>query len=255
MTMDHVSSQSPLAGLCAHRRIDLAEPRAAVWTLLLDDPAMERGRLEALLCAEERARAARFHQEADRIRYVVARAALRLLLGAELAMDPAALSFAAGPHGKPTLIRVPDSPDLGPSPRVGFNVAHSGDRALIALSDGRDVGVDVERLAPDRANMRIAKKSFSAREYAGLGGLRPANRVAGFFRIWTRKEAVVKALGGGLTLPLDAFDVSLEPGDQDALLDARAGLIEPSHWRLMDIAMDPGYVAALCIARNVAADA
>jgi 4'-phosphopantetheinyl transferase len=174
--------------------------------LVLHALDVDAGPLARLLSADEGERAGRFAFERDRRRYVVARARLRQLLGERLGAAPESLRFVYHAHGKPALARCPGQRDLR------FNVSHCGEVAAYAFADGREVGVDIEevRALPDAD--ALAMRFFSPDERAAYLSLPRQARPRGFFNCWTRKEAFVKALGAGLSQPLDAFDVSRAPG-------------------------------------------
>ncbi|WP_051377943.1 4'-phosphopantetheinyl transferase family protein [Derxia gummosa] len=162
----------------------------------------------ALLNEAEHARLLRLRQPADRLRFLVARAALRRLLGERLGCDPRAIGFVTGAHGKPALHPATLSgagavalPPSGASGGLHFNVSHSGARALVALSTAGEVGVDVERIAPRASLGRLAAHAFHPDERAACG---EGADVAAFFAIWAGKEAVVKADGRGLSAGLTA---------------------------------------------------
>jgi 4'-phosphopantetheinyl transferase len=180
-----------------------------VWHVDLDTPAPATA-----LTADEHARAARFARPDQAQRWVASRAALRTLLGARLGLGPREVEFRHGPHGKPEV-------DGGPR----FNLSHAGAVALVALADGRDLGIDVERT--DRRSQAILR-SLTGNERAALGD-RP--RHLDLMRVWCRKEALAKATGGGLRWAPERFD-TLAPGPY-ALADLDAGR---------------GYVAALAVA-------
>jgi 4'-phosphopantetheinyl transferase len=197
--------------------------------------------LEQLLSDEERARAWRFHFARDRNLFTVTRAALRQILGACLGIAPSMVLFAAGPFGKPCL------PDGG----VRFNVSHSGSLALIAVARDREVGVDVEAVRHIEDAASIATRFFSADESRKIGALLNSSSLPrAFFECWTRKEAFIKALGEGLSHPLDTFDVTFFPDKPVALRvhgDERCG------WTLINIDPGPGYCGAL-VTENTGSD-
>lgn len=221
----------------------VAEPTAGagvtIWLvdLALSSPALTA--CDAVLSADERARADRFLRTEDRDRYRASHAALRLVLGRALGADPRNLTFAAGPNGKPEL--------AGAVREVlGFNLSHSGRLALIGLSACRPIGVDVEMIRPLPDALRIARGHFSADEAEALAAAPERERVAIFFGLWTRKEAVVKALGAGLALPLDHFSVTLPPA-APRLLRMADGL---GGWTLIDLELGPGYAATAAVAED-----
>lgn len=192
----------------------------------------DEARLQALSPAE-RARAARFRFERDRRRYLAARCALRERLAAATGQPPGALKLVAGPHGKPRL-------DAAGAPC--FNLAHSGDRALLALGGPDELGVDLELLQPVADFEPLARAHFRAEEQAALMALPEPAREAGFLRLWTRKEACLKAIGTGLSLAPSAFSVGLAPGPRVVDLAWPGGR---ARLELRDLDAGPGAVAAL----------
>lgn len=217
--------------------LDLQPDKVDVWRISLDLPPDSVKRLESALSVDESRRAARFYFPADRDRYITAHGCLRDILALYLRCEPAQLSFSTNKYGKPALI----GHDLE------FNLSHSGDFALIAVTRARKVGVDLERIRSDMAVERLASRFFSPGEVSELVALAPEQRVTGFFTCWTRKEAYIKARGLGLSLPLDSFDVSLAP-DEPAILHAtRPEQQEAAGWTLLALNVDPGYAAALAV--------
>jgi 4'-phosphopantetheinyl transferase len=207
---------------------------------LADEGEGEGGGSPAIaLSDDERQRARRFAFDRDRRRFVVARARLRKELGSRLGVLPAAVELQYGAHGKPALAgRFAEA-------ELRFNVSHCDDVVVYAFAAGREVGIDVEaiRALPDAD--AIAARFFSSRENIAYRALHPRDRPLGFFQCWTRKEAFIKALGEGLSHPLDSFDVSLAPGEPAELL--RVGPVpgDDRTWRLESLSPAPGYVAAL----------
>jgi 4'-phosphopantetheinyl transferase len=219
----------------------LGEGAVHVWRVFLDQPAECRTELRRLLSADEEVRARRFHFPRDRDRFVVCRGTLRSLLGRYLAHDPGRLRFAYGPHGKPALVT------NGATGRLRFNVSHSEGLALVAVTRGREVGVDLERVRPELDAEEIADRYFSAHEIQALRALPRPLRLKAFFHCWTRKEAYLKARGSGLALALDRFDVTLGPGDPAALLANRDDPAEARRWSLRELTPGPGFVGALAV--------
>ena len=185
----------------------------------LDAAPEEVRSLEACLSSAERRRAGRFRFERDRRRFVVARARLREELAARLGVRPERVEFAYGESGKPRLA----------NQELQFSVSHCDDVALFAFSQGAEVGVDVEAIRPVREAYAIAMQFFSPLELAGYAALAPRDRLLGFLRVWTRKEAYIKALGVGFSMALEHFDLS------------RA----PRGWRLHSFFPVPGFIASL----------
>ena len=219
----------------------LGRDEVHVWRATLDQAPSQTGIFLRTLAADERARAERFYFQSDRARFIVARGILRAILGGYLERAPESLSFCYGSRGKPAL-----SPDSSQD-AIRFNLSHSGNSALYAVTLAREVGVDLELMRPRLSAERLAERFFSPREIDTLHTL-PANlRRHAFFLAWTRKEAYIKARGEGLALPLKQFDVSLIPGEPAALLGAERDPQEVARWRLQELAPGPGYVAALAV--------
>jgi 4'-phosphopantetheinyl transferase len=175
----------------------------------------------------------------DRDRFIAGRGLLRAILGRYLGLPPERLRFYYGPQGKPALD--PDSEEDG----IQFNVSHCHDFALFAVTRGRQVGIDLERIRPLPEAGQVAERFFSAQERSVFHALPESDRQLAFFRCWTRKEAFIKAEGQGLSLPLDGFDVSLAPGQPAKLLAVKRDPEEASRWSLYDLWPAPGFVAAV----------
>src|SRR6185295_9129337 len=198
--------------------------------------------MNASLSRDEHHRAARFHFDRDRQRFLLAHASLRVILGRYLNVAPASLAFAQNEFGKPFLIN-PEAAGFH------FNLSHSEDLALVSVTREREVGVDIEFIRPSFATIDVAEHFFSVAEVYTLTGLDPDYRTQGFFNCWTRKEAYIKARGEGLSLALDSFDVSLAPDVPVALLQTRFDPSDVSRWSLHEIFPAPNYVAAIAIER------
>src|SRR5215831_10819039 len=214
------------------------QDRIDVWTWRLGASDAQLAVLISVLSGDEIARASRFVGERNREQYIVGRARLRQILASYLAVRPEAMRFSYGKHGKPLLSRYPHAPS--------FNLSHSGDLAALAVSGCGAVGIDVEQLRP--VGTEIGQRFFTANENAILARLSGRHQVETFFRCWTRKEALVKANGRGLTGGLQLFDVQL----------ARDATSHPLHigvdrpdarpkWSLYDLALDAGFVGALAV--------
>ena len=199
--------------------------------------------LLAVLSADELERAQRFHFASDRSRFVTVRSALRSLIGSYLDIPAASVDFSYGDRGKPML-----APVEGGAGGLRFNVTHSGDVALLAFARGREVGIDIEQERPLPDLTEIAARYFSTGENATLQRLAPEERLSAFFRCWVRKEAFVKATGDGLALPLDAFEVTVDPGEPARLLRVEGDSEGPRRWLLVDLDPAPGFASALVVA-------
>jgi 4'-phosphopantetheinyl transferase len=197
--------------------------------------------LRMCLSADESARAARFHFAADRDRFTAARGILRETLARYLAVGPREVEFRYDAHGKPFLRELPDTPGLS------FNLSHSRSAALLAITDGRRVGADIEYMRTDLDLERLAADTFTPNEVAAIQSLAGGARVKAFFNCWTRKEAIVKALGTGLSTDLDRFEVSVIPGESARLLRMDLDTEGKERWTLREIPVGPGYAAAVAV--------
>ena len=195
-----------------------------------------QGELE-LLDDSERARAYRFVLEKDRKRFLTSHALTRQVIGTCVDCDPASLKFEAGVNGKPFLVDRSDE--------FRFNISHSSDRLLIAVAWGQEVGIDVEKHRPLNG-LELAQRFFATGEVADLQSILEHEQHAAFFRCWTRKEAFVKAIGKGLSLPLAQFRVSVEDSASEQLLLAcefDPDLLQTV--RIVNLPSPVGYSAAL----------
>jgi 4'-phosphopantetheinyl transferase len=191
----------------------------------------------SVLDENERARAARFVFESDRSRFIAAHAWVRITLAGYLDLDPSTLRFGTGPHGKPHLVGAPID--------LRHNLSHAGDRALLAVALGHDVGVDIER---ERAIdvPGLSQRFFAPSESEAICALPEAERLQGFLRCWTRKEAFIKARGDGLAFPLSGFEVSLaDPVSPQTLTACAADPGALPGWRVAGLAAESGYTAAV----------
>jgi 4'-phosphopantetheinyl transferase len=212
-----------------------------VWRASLRPSEAILASLETHLSPDERARAARFRFPQHRTAFVAGRGVQREILARYTGLPPAALAYREGSHGKPELD--------GPAAAAGirFNVSNSGDLALYALTLRREIGVDLEVLKPMPDGMDIAKRFFSAPENEIFAALADEVRDLAFFNCWTRKEAYIKAVGEGLSMPLDRFDVAFAPGEPARILRTRGNPAEAERWTMLSLDPGPGYVGALAV--------
>lgn len=218
------------------QRVAMMDPAVEVWRAQLAVSTAESERLAVLLSRDEHARAARFQFARDRNRYIAGRGMLRVLLGSYVNAAPSDIAFASNPHGKPALADAA----LG----VHFNLAHSEDVAIFAFSRDRIVGVDIESLDCAVDHDELAQRFFSARECAELQTLPRAARGRAFLTCWTCKEAVAKAIGRGLSLPLDQLEVTVDANSPRVLHIAHADARE---WTLHPVDAGRAYVATLAV--------
>jgi 4'-phosphopantetheinyl transferase len=221
--------------------IGLPDDEVHIWYASLGHAPQLQGRLLPLLSTDERKRAERFYFEADRQRSIVVRGLLRILIGRYLDIEPEAVGFTYSEFGKPALDKVAGSLPLH------FNVSHSDDLAVWAFARSQPVGIDVERIRSMTDESRFAAQLFSLPESALLASLSGLDRVRAFFALWTAKEAFLKAIGMGLTIPLDRIVISLD-GDGSPRLVSIDGQPEPARsWHLQSLSPVPGYQVSLAI--------
>ena len=207
-----------------------------IWPVSIETPDPVVEQLRPLLDPVETDRAARFKFEHLRGAFILTRGVLRVLLGRYLHSVPQDVQFRYGSKGKPAL--------LSPG-GLQFNVSHSGGVALFAFTMDCEIGVDVEGIRPMPDMEGIAQRFFCAEETAELISLPLGQRDQGFFHCWTRKEAYIKATGEGLSEPLDAFRVTLRPGQPAGILHLGRDPAAAGLWKLHDLRVAPGYAAAL----------
>ncbi|MFO0725093.1 MAG: 4'-phosphopantetheinyl transferase superfamily protein [Myxococcota bacterium] len=213
------------------------EAQVELIELGLDREEAEVQALRTLLSEEERARADRFVFPRDQRRFTVARASLRKALAARLGTTPEALAFHYEEHGKPRL----------KGDALIFNLSHSGERAVIAISSGPRVGVDIEAARPEVDIHGLAEYTYSPAEFASFLSLPESLRRAGFFRCWTSKEAFVKTLGLGFSFPLRDFDVEVDPRRPAAILALRAPGLSRARYAIQAFADDPVHPIAVVV--------
>jgi len=216
--------------------LSLESGEVHVWRVDLERPEAVLEKFWSTLEPYEIERANRFHFEKHRRGFVVGRGFLREVVSRYLKSEAASLRFSYGAFGKPA---------LDGDSRLQFNMSHSHEVALLAITEGREVGVDVEHVRTDFASDEIARRFFSVCEVDVFNALATEDQVAAFFRCWTRKEAYIKAIGRGLSQALDAFDVTLAPGEPPALL--RASESDPARWTMRDLEVGEEYAAALMV--------
>ena len=219
----------------------LVEKEVHIWRIYLDQPLSHTRELRCVLSADERARAERFHFSKDRDRYITCHGLLRTILGRYLDRRPSELRFRFNSYGKPYL-----DGEFG-SAEVHFNLSHSGALALCAIAYRSEIGIDIECIRPDLADMQTAKRYFSAREVAALRATPVDQQPETFFTYWTCKEAYIKARGEGLSVALDQFTVSLTPEEPGGLIHAAWDSRETARWSLLRLTPQPDYAAALVV--------
>lgn len=212
--------------------LSLPAPEAPhVWFVSLSQDDAVLDVLAGHLSSDERDRADRFQFARDRRAFTVARGALRQLLAAYTGLAPERLAFTTGPHGKPSL----------EAPGPAFNLSHAGSWAVVAVAAAGRIGVDLEAIRPLEDLAGMARQVFSPDECEALAARPAGARLEAFFRLWTYKEAVIKAVGAGFSMPTTTFSVL--PGERWARLDRPVD--GQANFRLLAVPTEPGYMAAV----------
>lgn len=213
-----------------------------IWYASLDAPISRFQIFLKTLSPDERMRAERFHFDKDRKCFIASRWILRTVLGRYLGVEPKHLQFSYGKNGKPTLV------DQIYQRTIRFNLSHSNGVALFAFTLGREIGIDIEKVRDISEMTQIAERFFSMREYGLFSSLPKCKMKEAFFNCWTQKEAFIKAIGDGLALPLDSFEVSFILGKPAKLLNTHGHAKEIVHWFLQAFTPSPGYIGAFAVA-------
>lgn len=212
-----------------------------VWVASLNQPNRSLALLDKTLSIDERQRAERFFFERDRRRFIAGRGILRVILGRYLDLPPRQIQFQYSANGKPYL-SVKFHPCL-----IEFNLSHSSELALYALTCHRQIGIDIEALQPMPQAEEIAGQFFSENECTSILRLPKALRTKRFFELWTCKEAYIKALGEGLSHPLNQFEIAQISNNTKSIVDLTQSLEESRAWSITSFQPSAGYIAALAV--------
>jgi 4'-phosphopantetheinyl transferase len=215
----------------------LEDQDAHVWSAMVDSEIPNSG----LLSPDESQRASRFHFRRDKNRFVGRRCFLRRCLGRYLNSQPDSIEFAYDWRGKPRL-----SGRFAKS-ELHFNTSHSAGMALLAVSAHHSVGIDLEKILPWNDLEQLVAQCFSPRETIAFRNLSGCEATESFFRLWTRKEAWLKATGEGITESLRQIEVSFCPGERACFLDIKGSSDEAKAWALHDLSPAQGFAAALAV--------
>jgi 4'-phosphopantetheinyl transferase len=207
-----------------------------LWVARLEASENNSARAFSWLSPDEVERADRFRFDRHRSAFVLGRAVLRALLARYLRIAPEEASFTYGPKGKPALDNAGE---------LRFNVSNSGDLAAYAFTLGCEIGVDVEHRRRLLEIEGIARRFFASDEVTELMRLPDEARPEGFFNCWTRKEAYIKAVGDGLSVPLDSFRVTLEPGVPARMVSLDGSAAAAERWTLHTFTPGPDYAGAI----------
>lgn len=212
-----------------------------IWYTRLDVPETQVKKWQLYLSPDELQRAHRFHFIKDQHHFIVGRGVLRKLLGNYLNKHPYELRFEYNKYGKPFV----DYEIEGD--KLHFNLSHSHELCIYALTLKHHLGIDIEFVREDFSDLEIAERFFAPEEVKVLNSLPVTDQKKAFFLCWTRKEAFIKAKGKGLSIPLDQFNVSLVPGQPARLLKTRYDRLDVDRWSLFNIDLFPEYAAAVAV--------
>jgi 4'-phosphopantetheinyl transferase len=219
----------------------IASNEVHVWRVFIDNTNFQTEGLLETLSADELKRADQFHFEKDQRRFIVARGILRTILSHYLRKKPCELRFEYTSHGKPVLATNKGCDTLS------FNLSHSDEIALYAVTRSCNIGIDVERIRDDVDVALIAHRFFSGGEISSLNKIDKKNRCEIFFQYWARKEAFIKANGEGISFPLEQCDVSSTNGNVLSPIILPGANSESSCWYVRDLFPGDGYAAAVAI--------
>jgi 4'-phosphopantetheinyl transferase len=220
----------------------LTAPDLHIWCASLSASRDELSRFSSLLSADEKARAEKFYFERDSNRYIVGRGILRLLLGSYLKMEASRIEFTYGPHGKPAVETIFQNKVLQ------FNLSHSNDQAVYIFGWDTIVGIDIEHIRPMQDADDFAEQFYSPRERALINSLSGDEKWAAFFKIWTCKEAFLKANGSGLTISLDQIEIHPQADGSAKITFAGEGAGQATDWRIETFEPVTDYQGAIAIA-------
>ena len=221
--------------------LKVANNKVHVWHASLEQPSEVVQKLESFLSEEERQRAERFRYQEHQQAFVVSRGILRNLLNRYTGIQPEQIQFKYNVTGKPFLAGMESGTDLS------FNLSHSGLLVLYAFCWGRQVGIDVECIRPMEEMDQVAEMNLSHREYRAYKRVSEQDRLKAFYNCWSRKEAFVKAIGDGMSLPMREIEVSLEAHRPAQLLSIQGSLEQANLWTMHDLKTWDGYAAALVV--------
>lgn len=208
-----------------------------IWKLYISEFGEYVSLLEPILNYEELRVASDRATEIEKKRYIIVKALVRLLLSGYTGLPPARICFTVGTFGKPVLA-------IAGGERLRFNITHAGDAAAVALSTDSELGVDIEQVRPEAKIVDITDYTFTEEEKAFLYGTDEKNRVHRFFSLWSKKEALIKAVGGSMAIDADRTSVLGTP-DHTGWSTA-AFQDETADWYLYEFTPFPGYSGALC---------
>lgn len=215
----------------------LKENACQVWATGLDQSEKCEAHFREFLSAPELSRADQYYDPVDRKRYTIARGLLRILIGRYLGKHPTTIQFEYSEHGKPKLLEK----------ALHFSKTSSAGLGLITFSRESELGIDLEQTREIDDLPSLSKKLFSAEEHVLMQEAQPSERIELFYNVWTRKEAVLKAMGTGLFFPPDQLTVSLQSSPEFELAIQGGPQSPRAKWQLKSFSPTAGFQAALAI--------
>ena len=222
-------------------RLHLNRDEVHVWCVNLNVLDLDINCLKHILSKEENDKADSFHFKDDRENYIGRHAILRKILGRYLSLEPNNINFSYRSHGKPSLSNYSNGD------KIHFNLSHSKGLVLYAMTRGREVGIDVERIIPGIMDEQFISNVFSQKELYSIQSLPMDMRTNALFQNWTRKEAFIKALGQGLSYDLKRIDVSAALGEKSIISNRNSDADNSYCWSLRDIELGPGYAGSIVV--------
>lgn len=220
----------------------LTDGEIHVWRIDLNQESSGVSAFFEMLSPDEKQKAEKYRFEKDRNHFAAARGSLRKILGVYLGVSPDQICFSYNRFGKPFL----DAKNH----QIRFNVSHSRGVALFAVTSGREIGIDIEFINNDFAVLKTAEKIFSPNETSTLKNLPSNLQTTAFFSVWTRKEAILKAIGEGFSYSPKQFTVSVIAEERETLSFAN-DFHKVRHWSLTTLPTEPDYTAALAVEGNI----
>jgi 4'-phosphopantetheinyl transferase len=220
----------------ADRQFELSDGLVHVWLVSLAPPNLILDSFVGFLSPDEKSRACQFRNGSLRDAFILVRGTLRKLLGRYLDIQPAKVDFVYGPNGKP---------QLGIHERLRFNVSHSDSLAAFAFTSNCEIGIDIEQIRPLSEMQDLANQLFSAEEASELMSLPDSQREPAFYLGWTRKEAYLKAIGEGLSRPLNSFRIEFDSEHFGRPIPFGVEMPALELWTIVDLTISPGFAGSL----------
>lgn len=215
--------------------LTLSSQDVHLWLACVDLPVLKREELTQLLSEDEKRRSERFRFDRDRNHFIARRGILRQILSRYLSLEPQKIQLESGPHGKPAILQQEGKPLLH------FNLSHSSELALYGITRNWEIGVDIEKHRPISDLEKLAARFFTSAESRWLNQHVESEKEPAFFKIWTCKEAYLKAIGEGLAFGLDQVEFSFPAGERPKLIAIKGNTQDVSQWFLQQLNLPPHF--------------